>query len=61
MIVWDPVTASATQRLQGHKYQVTALALLPSGEIASASLDRWAGGRDAVGEGGGRWDQEGGR
>lgn len=38
--VWDPVTASELAVLQGHLYQVTALAVLPGGDIVSASVDK---------------------
>jgi phospholipase A-2-activating protein len=49
VLVWDTAAAAPVQRLEGHKYQVTAVVVaLPSGDIASASLDKtvrvWRGG-----------------
>eukprot|EP00798_Chlamydomonas_sp_ICE-L_P025625 gene25625-11281_t len=40
VVVWDIATAAPIVKLEGHTYQVTALGLLPSGEIVSASLDK---------------------
>ncbi len=42
VIVWDTAPSQPFRRLQGHKWQVTAVAVLPDGSIASASLDGWA-------------------
>ncbi len=39
VIVWDTATAQPIRKLQGHKWQVTAVAVLADGSIASASLD----------------------
>eukprot|EP00775_Hariotina_reticulata_P003509 gene3509-3779_t len=51
--VWDVVTATLVHSYRGHQYQVTAVALLPNGDIASASVDKsvrlWRQGRQ-VGE-----------
>jgi hypothetical protein len=38
--VWDPVTAAELAVLRGHAYQVTALGVLPNGDIVSASVDK---------------------
>ena len=38
--VWDPATAECRQVLTGHGYQVTAVKVLPSGDLVSASLDK---------------------
>mmetsp|Transcript_2177 Transcript_2177/g.5525 ORF Transcript_2177/g.5525 Transcript_2177/m.5525 type:complete len:870 (-) Transcript_2177:299-2908(-) len=40
VIVWDAVTASPIHTLLGHGYQVTAVGVLPSGEVVSTSLDK---------------------
>mmetsp|Transcript_16702 Transcript_16702/g.36120 ORF Transcript_16702/g.36120 Transcript_16702/m.36120 type:complete len:835 (+) Transcript_16702:62-2566(+) len=49
VILWDPVTAAVLQKLEGHMYQVSAVGLLPGGEVVSASLDKtlrvWRGGK----------------
>lgn len=45
MIVWNAATAQPTRKLQGHKWQVTAVAAMPDGSIASASLDGWVPGQ----------------
>jgi phospholipase A-2-activating protein len=49
VLVWDPAAPAAPlQRLEGHKYQVAALAAGPAGAALSASLDGtlrlWRGG-----------------
>lgn len=39
VIVWDAASAQPIRKLQGHKWQVTAVAVLPGGGIVSASQD----------------------
>jgi WD40 repeat protein len=60
--VWDPVSATELAVLRGHQYQVTALGVLPSGDIVSASVDKCAPGAGALGLGGSwgrRWERMG--
>lgn len=38
--VWDPVSGAGLAVLQGHEQQVTALAVLAGGDVASASIDK---------------------
>eukprot|EP00878_Enallax_costatus_P038774 GHUV01044240.1.p1 GENE.GHUV01044240.1~~GHUV01044240.1.p1 ORF type:complete len:154 (+),score=13.88 GHUV01044240.1:185-646(+) len=40
LVMWDVGTAAAVHTLKGHQYQVTAIAVLPSGDVASASVDK---------------------
>ena len=40
VIMWDVGTATAVHTLKGHQYQVTSIAVLPSGDVASASVDK---------------------
>jgi WD40 repeat protein len=39
-MVWDIGTGQPLHTYKGHQYQVTAVALLPTGDIASASVDK---------------------
>lgn len=39
VIIWDIASAKPIRKLQGHKWQVTAVAVMPDGNVASASLD----------------------
>lgn len=49
VMVWDLGTGESVQTLAGHKYQVSAVGFLPSGEVVSAGLDGalkvWKGGK----------------
>jgi WD40 repeat protein len=40
VMVWDIGTGQPLHTYKGHQYQVTAVALLPTGDIASASVDK---------------------
>lgn len=40
VIVWDVGSATAVHTFKGHQYQVTSVAILPSGDVASASVDK---------------------
>jgi WD40 repeat protein len=40
VMVWDVATAAPVHKLTGHQYQVTAVVVLPNGDIASASVDK---------------------
>jgi WD40 repeat protein len=40
VMVWDVASAAAVHKLVGHQYQVTAVVVLPNGDIASASVDK---------------------
>lgn len=39
VIVWDIAAAKPIRKLQGHKWQITAVAVMPDGSVASTSLD----------------------
>ena len=39
-MVWDPASASAITKLEGHKWQVSTVRAMPNGNIVSASLDK---------------------
>ncbi len=38
--IWDPTTGEALSVCKGHTYQVSAVGLMPTGEVVSASLDK---------------------
>jgi len=40
IMVWDPASASAITKLEGHKWQVSTVRAMPNGNIVSASLDK---------------------
>ena len=40
VIVWDVEKGEVKQRLEGHKQQVTSLAVTEQGDIVSASVDQ---------------------
>jgi WD40 repeat protein len=40
VMVWDVATAAPVHKLTGHEYQVTAVVVMPNGDIASASVDK---------------------
>jgi hypothetical protein len=39
-MVWDISTCQPLHTYRAHQYQVTAVVLLPTGDIASASVDK---------------------
>lgn len=39
VMVFDVVRGAPVHTYKGHQYQVTAVALLPTGDVASASVD----------------------
>eukprot|EP00898_Chlorokybus_atmophyticus_P001868 jgi/Chlat1/2682/Chrsp18S02992 len=40
VLVWDVVSGALAQELAGHELQVSSVAILPNGDIVSASLDK---------------------
>jgi hypothetical protein len=38
-MVWDVATGAPAHTYSGHKYQAAGVAVLPTGDIASASVD----------------------
>jgi WD40 repeat protein len=40
VLVWDVATGQPVHTYKGHAYQAAAVAVLPSGDVASASVDK---------------------
>lgn len=53
VLVWDIGTGEVKHTYTGHQYQVTGVVVLPTGDIASGSVDRCVGVEGGEQEGGG--------